>query len=344
MTRLKLSLPVVASILMATCAHAEITDTAVYRLPHSTYAVLRGTANLPSEGLWQVRAAGAAASGGTASDAAAGTKNQAVAQLYLIPPKEAEREQIGRRMSAALRETRTDQGRWKVRSVYEACRDFALLHNGDSPTSVDDFDKEKYRHLVDTVQDLPRDWENAVDVQEAAGPLVGLVKAKFIFSDRDNRRVDRDQRQILAVELWPYVNDGKHWVLYTDGTTLREPIDQELVDRNNFVIRPILGTANEEIKECAATFPYTVVAVRDHTATGALNVTFFNSISGDEATEHWNPAAAAEDKSVADTLRAARRYAWLPYLNTGPAPCCATGSLRRKPVVPIARRPGLATT
>ena len=315
MKRIQILSSALAVVLSASCAciaaaeTAEVTDTAVYQLPHSTYVVLRGTARLPSEGLWHVRSAATVESEGNV-----------VAQLYLIPPKEAERKQIGRRMSAALRETRTDQGRWKVRSVYVPCRDFARGHDGDSPESFDDFDKEKHRHILNTVHDLPRDWTDSVDVQQPTGPLVALIKAKFIFADKDSRRVDRNQRQVLAVELRPYVNDGEHWVLYTDGRTLREPIDEELVRRNKLLIRPMLDKPIEEVGKLSPTLRYTVVAVRDHAATRAFDVTFFNSISGDETTQRWNPAEAPTDNSVAETLRAARRYAWQPYLHTGPAP------------------------
>ena len=312
MKRKQILLTAFTVVLLATVASADVTETTAYHLPYSTYVALRGTVHLPSEGLWQVRSAAAAATAESAE--------KAVAQLYLIPPQEAERKQIGRRMSAALREKRTDQGRWKVRSVYSACRDFARRHDGESPTSFDDFDKDKYQYVLNNVHNLPRDWLDSVDEQQSTGPLVALIKAKFIFADKDSRRVDRDQRQVLAIELRPYVNDGKHWVLYTDGTTLREPIDEELVRRDKLLIRPILNKPIEEVEQLGPTLPYTVVAVRDHATTQAFDVTFFNSISGDETTRRWNPADAPADESVAETLRAARRYAWQPYLQTGPAP------------------------
>ena len=155
MKRIQTLSPALALVLLATCAHAAVTEaaavteTAAYQLPHSTYVALRGIVRLPSEGLWHVRSAATAANGES--------EGKAVSQLYLIPPKEAERKQIGRRMAAAMRDRRTDQGRWKVSSVYSACRDFARGHDGDSPTSFDDFDSEKYQHMLNSVHDPPRD-------------------------------------------------------------------------------------------------------------------------------------------------------------------------------------------
>lgn len=301
-----------AFILSVASVHADVTETAVYQIPHSRYVTLRGTVLLPSEGLWHVRSASLAAGVESAETA--------VAQLYLIPPQEASRKQMGRRMSFALRDKRTDQGRWKVRSVYRACRDFASQHNGKAPTSFDDFDKEKYKHVVDRIDELPRDWLDVADAEQDTGPLVALIEAKFDFADSERWRVDQANRQVLAVELRPYVNDGKHWVLYTDGATLRVPIDEELVRHNELSIRPILDKPIADGEETAPTLPYTIVAVRDRQMDTAFDISFFNSISSDETTHRWNPAGAPQDESIAKTLRTARRYAWQPYLQTSPAP------------------------
>ena len=312
MKNLRISGSIVGIVLLTTCAHAEVTNTAAHQIPHSKYVALRGDVLLPSEGLWQTRSAAAV------NTAAADAK--VVAQLYLIPPQSAAHRQLGRRMSVALREKRTDQGRWKVRSVHAACRDFARQHNGQAPTSFEDFDKEKYRHVVQHIDDLPSDWRDVADVQQANGPMVALIPAKFVFADNQRWRVDQADRQILAVELRPYINDGKHWVLYTDGATLRVDIDEELISKHKLTIRPILDKPIDDTEDPAPTLRYTVVAVRDRQMDTAFEVTFFNLISGEETTHRWDPSRATNDASVEATLQTARQYAWQPYLQTGPAP------------------------
>ena len=49
------------------------------------------------------------------------------------------------------------------------------------------------------------------------------------------------------MELRPYVDDGKHWVLYTDGACVREPIDKQRIEHYRLTIRPVVDAAEDEM-------------------------------------------------------------------------------------------------
>ena len=87
---------------------AEVSDTAAFRIPNSSFVALRGKLDLPAEGLWHVRA----------------PADESVVQLYLVPPPEAGRRLLGRRMRAAIRQQRIDQSRWRVRMLHASLPGF----------------------------------------------------------------------------------------------------------------------------------------------------------------------------------------------------------------------------
>jgi hypothetical protein len=133
----------------------------MYPLPHSSYVALRGRLELPADGLWHVR---------TPTD-------ETVVQIYLTPPSEIGRRLQGRRMTAALRQQRIDQGQWKVRMPYQACLSFARAHNATGPAAVGELDTEEHRYVVENLQSYPPwwNWDEAADGERPDGPFVFLV-------------------------------------------------------------------------------------------------------------------------------------------------------------------------
>ena len=286
-------------------APAQVTDTAYQALPHSSYVVFRGQVKLPSEGTWDVRSA----------------SDEAIVQLYRLRPLEVEQRQVGRRMQTALRERRIEQAQWRIRSLQWACLKYAQEHDGVGPAALQDLDSKAYRYQVENLQRSP--WPDLKDAndKEYEGPFVFLVpQARFQFSDQRRQRVAGDRREVLAVELRPYVDDGQHWVMYTDGTCQREPVRQELVTAHGLQIRPIFKPSDLEAGPPTEYVRYTLIAVRRDAERRAFDVVLLNPSTGQQQTHRWDPAEAPVGPDVLQTLAAARREAWQPYLRTGPAP------------------------
>jgi hypothetical protein len=291
----------------ATSFAAEVSDTAAQSLPHSPYIVLRGQVELPVEGVWHVRSA----------------SDETVLQLYVIPPDDLEERSLGRRVGAVVRQRRIDQGQWLFGGwLHDACQDYAKQHDGNGPAAIDDLDTTKGRYAITNFKKSP--WPDSnLPSGKLEGPFAFLVpEAEFRFAE--NERVPQDQREVLAVELRPYVDDGKHWVLYTDGRSSREPVDEEFVKRHKLTIRPVIKESVEQAKRRQSALRYTVVAVRDGKSDDPFDVVVDNPISGQQQTLTWNPSGAKQDESVLKSLRAGREYAWKPYLLTGPAPVLNT--------------------
>jgi hypothetical protein len=307
------SLPWMLTILLTVPAGsfgATVTQTGQHAPPASAFVLSRAEVDLPGDGVWELRT----------------SSHESVRQLYLIPPREALGQHLGRRSAAARQQQRIDQPRWNVRMIYDACLEFARNREGIGPAALNDLDPEKYRYLLDRLDQAPWwDWDPTAEGERPTGPFVFLVpRARFHFVDDEQTRVPAEQRELLAFELRPYVNDGQHWVLYTDGSCLRDKILNERLERHQVRLQPITSAPRDPAQPTPTTLPYSLVAVLDGSANRAFDVTLHNPISGAEMTIAWPAGSAREDPTVLATLGEGRRHAWQPYLRTGPAPILRT--------------------
>jgi hypothetical protein len=132
----------------------------------------------------------------------------------------------------------------------------------------------------------------------------------------ENEIPDTANKQVLAVELRPYVDDGKHWVTFTDGSSSREPIDPALVKKHNLTIRPVTTRQNGQATDpLPGELTYRIVAVRPQGAMTPVPLVFRCSPSGARVSVTWSLAdARADEKAVMADLKAGRAGAWMPYV------------------------------
>ena len=317
---------------VASLSAAEIKDTGWFRPANASSAIYRGQIDLPGPGIWQVRS----------------VSDPKQLQVYAIPSDEARQVQVGKRMQLVVRERMTAKGRWKVAAVYRPALDFARLNNGIGPNTVDQLDAEQYP-IISNLDKSPWISERMPEkLSRLEGPFLFMIpKARFKLSRVEGRAIDPaigqvpaernpeqvppairparprewvdvKDREVLAFELRPYVDDGLHWVCYTDGQCRREKIDKDLVKQHGMKIRPI--TAESATSEGEGVFSYTLLALRPVDRKGPVTVALYNPVQGKEQQVNWSFAKSAKDSAVVDSLNQARQLAWSPYLASGPAP------------------------
>ena len=282
-------------------ASPVVRSKAKYEIPGSAYTVHVGQLRLPARGYWEVAAPQPGQAG--------------VSQIYLAPPAAASEALLGKRMGVVRREERIKRGQHHLRQLYWPCHRHAVTHNNTGPASVDGLDLKRSLHLKKGLERSP--WYNDKTVK-AEGPFVYLLPiVKFEIEGKSNR-VPVEKRRVLALELRPYVDDGKHWVLYTNNQCVREDIDLDVVKAHGLTIRPVLG------KGAGTTLPdeldYTLFVLRSRAAAEPIALALHNAI--DEATlaTTWDAAGAPVDASVWEDLKRARLAAWQPYLRSPGSP------------------------
>ncbi|MDG2223179.1 MAG: hypothetical protein P8L85_17490 [Rubripirellula sp.] len=279
-----------------------------------------GKVDLPADGVWKIRS----------------PKNEvSVRELYLVPTQPARLRQLGNRMYAALEEREVQASRWQVQRGYEASREFAQEKNGVGPKAFSDFEGDRrWSYLVESWDSLSyrrSDITELLGEQSPKGPFVHLIPGvSFDFEPltagspttplgaKVRRNVKKENRKLLAFQLRPFVEDGQHWVLYTDGECERIEIDPVLLEEQQVEIRPII-TKDQWKAVDQPTIPYQVVLVSDQSLDDTLLLEVDNQVLDREAVIRWGISKPTEagTEVIHETVNRVRRSAWQPYLMAG---------------------------
>lgn len=300
--------------LLASNVQSEQVDKSTHgKLADGPLHVYVGSVSLPADGVWTVQEP---------------TSRDGIRELYLVPTEPAQLRQLGKRMYAALEEEQTQSGRWHVQMGFEACREYALENDGAGPKSMTDFEGDKrWNYLAESWN--REHWRHneirgLTKGDKLEGPFIHLVPAaKFAFDDpppqiegqQRRPRVPSDERVVLAFELRPFVDDGKHWVLYTDGVCERVDIDAKLLNQHQAKIRPIM-TKRRANAANQPTIEYQLIVVAGKELDTPLRLTAGNVVLNRETSIDWDAhnADRADDDELRASLNQARRFGWKPYL------------------------------
>jgi hypothetical protein len=319
--------------LSATVSHAEVklevgaaSQTSIANGPYRAYL---GSIELPAEGIWRVRSQPSSA---------------VISELYLVPTEPSRLRQLGKRMYAALRERQTQAGRWQLQRGYEACRQFAQQGKGRGPKSIAELAKDKRWEYItqswDRLHYRSGEISEYLDEPNPQGPFIHLIpQVQFDFQDppaadaqsetaselngRAQREVVRKtvpsaKRKVLAFQLRPFVDDGKHWVLYTSGECERVEIDPSLIRDQGVQIRPLV--TKTQLKEAdLPNLPYDVVVISKEPLDQFVEVTAYNQILDEQRSIRWDLSKSQTQpyQQLRDRIRQARRFGWRPYLLAG---------------------------
>ncbi len=133
------------------------------------------------------------------------------------------------------------------------------------------------------------------------------------------KTVPKKDRLVLAIELRPFVDDGKHWVLYTDGNCERVAIDPELIKTQQVKIRPMTGKDQAKVVAQRPNLKYTLVLVASEPVADPLQLNAYNQVLDQNLEISWDAATGSETsyKDIRKTIADAREFAWKPYLLAG---------------------------
>ncbi|QEG00360.1 hypothetical protein Mal15_44300 [Stieleria maiorica] len=319
-----ISLPCLVVCVRAETVVGETSHSPIAEGPLHAYVA---TVALPADGLWRIRAP---------------QSQDSARELYLMPTEPSRLRQLGKRMYAALEERQIQYGRWQVQMGFEACRQFAQERQGVGPKAISDLAQEKRWGYVaerwDSASWQLNRWRDFVDTRPIEGPFIHLipdVRFRFAPPNRTTRRDDgtavqggatpdtkarwtvpKKDREVLAFELRPFIDDGKHWVLYTDGDCQRVDIDSQLSQSQRVTIRPIVTQPNAQpTGDDEPNLEYRLVMVREQPFSGSLELQAENHVLDQERTIRWNAADGSDVpyRTLRDTITDARRFAWGPY-------------------------------
>jgi hypothetical protein len=288
----------------AGAASLAVTDARQQVLPDGASRIIRGSVLLPTDGLWNFSESQA---------------KSAPLHLHALPPASVMEGLTGHRMRDVERERNIQRGQSPLRMLQYLCMEYAQTNANRGPSTLSALDTNPDRGIAENIGQSP--WpETHPDLK---GPFVFLVPNATFRFEPNNRRVTEANRDVLAFELQPFVDDGKHWVLYTDGTCRREVIDPQLIARYDQQIRPV-NPADEPQMAPSDQAAYTLVAVANPETPATFDAQLINSLTGAKTNVTWSWKDAPADDSLTGDLKRARVMVLAPYARVAPTPALHT--------------------
>ena len=238
-----------------------------------------------------------------------------------------------------MSELAIQSGSWHLQEGYQNCKEFAIEGTRRGPLSMKElaiFEQSKERSRTWT--QIPQRAQNLTDLfdKDIEGPVIHLIpnvkfdlvkqplqpyeieRAKNGYQAPVRWSVPREKRQLLAFEIRPVVDDGKHWVLYTDGFSERVLIDKELLTRTGQTISPLINKQERKLANERKTIPYQVIALTDERLPQTLNITIHDHILDETQQITWLLHTEKHElHNPRETIMKARLTSWAPYLQQG---------------------------
>jgi hypothetical protein len=219
----------------------------------------------------------------------------------------------GRRARAARNENRVEEGRWRVQALYGPLLDYARSHAGVGPRTFAELDPKRFNGELALTRRAPWDDDRATP----ARPYMFLVPGVRMPAAARGRGAAPAPAP-LVVELRPYVDDGRHWVLFTDGTVRRVEIDRTLLARYKVNVTPRQPAAAPPV--ASNVIEHLLVAQRGAAAAARATVTLQDGWTGARRDVAWTLTGGRADSAVVSDWAMARIGEWLPLVTRAHAP------------------------
>jgi len=267
-------------------ADTSVTKTRKYTSEGLEMTVVAGEVDLPSGGYWLSEEPGT---------------DSGISQVQLVLSESAMEAVHGNRQRKAEVAKEIQAEQYPIWSIYSVCTAYAKTNNGIGPEKWADITTNKVRNL-------PREFAS--------------LKTSFFLipSVPINYGGRNEERLTLALQLHPVAADGKHWVLYNNGQSLRVAIDKALCDKYGVVVVPkAKPEAEEEVKPAVKTLRYGVTALLKKA--GSHQLTISNRTTGKTMKLAWDTGKAeAGDAEVLTRWAQMRAMRWLMLAANGDAP------------------------
>lgn len=288
-------------------AGIEVASTLKYQQQNSKLITYSGVVQLPFQGTWEI----------TDSE-----KPDQARELYLLRDiKNSQKENPNFLKSRFIldmeKERKIKNGSSLLRSFYNPLKKYAQQHEYVGPTLFSDLDPIKNKRIIELNE---KTWTKRFE-EELDGKFAFLIPGVIFHREKNQRQqLARSKRKRLMIELQPYVDDGKHWILYNDGSIQREKIEPELVRQYDIKIQPITRKGEPD-KKPPELLKYRLVMICPQDVRGPVSLTVENGTMERRERIKWDfTPAQINENVVRKNLSRARQDLWLSYAFSGVTP------------------------
>lgn len=303
---MKACIGAVAFGLLAGLVHSEpeIGETLSYAQEGSALVVSSGKAALPAQGFWTVDRSRMEAGDG---------------RVFVDAEPGARRQLRGNRMAEVELEESINKGRSILSSLQWECKGYAEGHADLGPSTLGELNTNSW--AVKRAEACP--WDDLPE-EKRGGPYVHLVpdvKFEFPADKKERTWLSATNQTLLAFELRPYLDDGKHWVVYANDVSRREKIDPARLEEYGVEVKPVY-TRKELFPDEPETYSYSFITAAAPVDSVVLPLT--NIYTGASLELEWDLADAVPgDKKLWQKFQTLRAAEWSQYWRHSKSPMLA---------------------
>lgn len=270
-----------------TSAAPKITDNHSYKHPQTNIIVVGASVALPSKGTWSI--------------AREGNDKNGFTDLLLEVPELIKQRNVGIRETAKKERRERNKNKYLLKRMYRQIEKLARENNG---TTIQDIDL-----LMVDKRFKPKEVAN-VFLFSATKPIV----------EKDGKRWQRTkEKKPLLFELNPLIDDGKQWVVYTNGMVELVEIDKKLVKKYGFSIKAQKASLQKRLEEIAVSADYKIIARLNKGLKPSPQLVNLHNIETGKSLElRWTPKLTkTQDESLLKSWATKRLQNWLWLLKNG---------------------------
>lgn len=254
-------------------AGTEARNTREYRDEKIDLTILSALVDLPADGRWQM----------------AEKPVQDIADVYINPTREAQERLKGKRYQFEIDKHKKQSGRYPLLSYYWSCLEYAKKHDGKAPADL---------AKLETLEIEYRRFK----AEERKGYL--FIPGRRLLTDRVSPETEADNRVlwdpsskveepvVIGFETAPPIDDGKHWVLMSNGDIERREIDRELFAKYDAELERGMKPARERLENWSDDMTYRILARQSSPKPGPVTLTVSNTYQQPRADRDidWDPS------------------------------------------------------
>jgi hypothetical protein len=226
----------------------------------------------------------------------------AISQAFLMATQPPDEMATGRTLAAETKKVAASV-QWRLQYLFEPLSQYAATHKGIGPKTLAELDPQQTPFLEDVMfSPWPQDADRAPRV-----PYSFLVPGARL----QPKGAPASSRTALVLELRPLQNDGRHWVLFSNGEIERVPIDGALVAKYKLTIDPV-QSGSEAARPAEVRIAHKLLALRRDASATSVTVTLRDTTSSAQREVRWTLAGGQSDPSVLGEWAVARAIEWYP--------------------------------
>lgn len=235
---------------------------------------------------------------------AAVTPATAIHQVYLLSPRRPDELPGGRTIEGQGRRIAAE-AQFRFEFLFEPIAQYAATHKGIGPKSFAELQAQLGGGLdLDDIAYSP--WPEDAD-RVPRVPYAFLIPGARI----QPRTAPAASRTPVALELRPYDDDGRHWVVFSNGSVERVPIDKALVAKYSLTITPVRQRGDAG-RSADAPIRHQLLALRRDAAATSVTVSLRDAGSTARRDVRWTLGGGTPDPDALGTWATARAMEWIP--------------------------------